>query len=127
MRGRPTRAPYSFCDKPPTVGSPKRIETVSLSTSKENRTATRAPLGHAFGLRLLPARTALTTAKTESSDHSQPGFTPGRTCAAAIWQAKSGAESRKRRMKAPRIVQVEVPATWPVPQERPVGNELATA
>ena len=28
MRGRPTRAPYSFCDSAPTVGSPKRIDTV---------------------------------------------------------------------------------------------------
>src|SRR5215467_10459374 len=95
IRGSPTRAPYSFCDKPPIVGSPKRIETVSLSTSNENRTATLAPLGHVFGLRLLPARTALTTAKTESSDHSQPGFTPGLTWAARL-AATSGAANRAR-------------------------------
>src|SRR5689334_7760661 len=83
MRGSPTRAPYSFCDSAPMVGSPKRMETVSLSTSNENRTATRAPLGHAFGLRLRPARTAFTTLNTESSVHSQPGLTPGRGCASA--------------------------------------------
>src|SRR5678815_3572050 len=65
-RGRPARAPYSACDSDPTVGSPKRIATVSLSTSNESSTATRAPFGQAFGCSDLPARTAFTTLLTES-------------------------------------------------------------
>src|SRR6185436_2873242 len=58
----------------PAFASPKRSATVSLSTSNESRTATRAPFGHAAGWSERPARTVLTTLSTLSMVHCQPGF-----------------------------------------------------
>src|SRR5688500_18592919 len=58
----------------PAFGSPKRSAMVSLSTSNESRTATRAPFGHAAGWSERPARTVLTTLSTLSMVHCQPGF-----------------------------------------------------
>jgi hypothetical protein len=75
MRGSPTRAPYCPCDSSPIVGWPKRRLGVSLSTSNESATATRAPFGQRLGCNERPARTACTTFITVSVDHSQPCFT----------------------------------------------------
>src|SRR5215212_1010393 len=67
---------------------------VSLSTSNESSTATRAPFGHAFGCSDRPARTALTTVLTLSMVHCQPGFAfvCGTGCA---WASSEAGNSRK--------------------------------
>src|SRR5262249_15305372 len=62
---------------------------VSLSTSKDSKTATRPPLGHFAGLRLLPARTAFTTVRTLSIDHFHPGLAAGG--AAAVLRGEGAA------------------------------------
>src|SRR5207253_2520175 len=76
-RPRPSRDPYCPCDNEPGLGSPKRSATVSLSTSNDNSTATRAPFGHSLGCSDRPARTAFTTVRTVSMLQRQPGFTVG--------------------------------------------------
>src|SRR5262245_30635347 len=98
MRSRPTRAPYCACDSAPTVGSPKRMGIVSLSTSNESNTATRALPGHFAGLSDRPALTALMTVYTLSMDHFQPGFAVvgGTGCAWANTQAGMRASTSER-------------------------------
>src|SRR5678816_1614653 len=86
-RRNPCRDPYCPMDSAPAFASPKRSATVSLSTSKESRTATRAPFGHGAVRRFLPARTVFTTVVTLSIVHCQPGFAfvcgTGWACASA--------------------------------------------
>src|SRR5438309_6348047 len=71
---------------------------VSLSTSNERSTATRAPPGHDAGLSDRPARTALTTVIALSKVHCQPGFAVvcGTGCACANRAVGSIAKNRAR-------------------------------
>ena len=89
-RGSATRDPYSPCDRGPMLGVPVRSPwIVSLSTSKESRTATRAPPGHESGLRSRPARTSFTMERTYPSDQFHGSAGSGVTCpgASGTWQA----------------------------------------
>src|SRR5207245_2600037 len=54
MRGNPSMAPYCPRDIGSEPGVPRARIAEALSTSKLNATATRAPLGHFFGLRRFP-------------------------------------------------------------------------
>src|SRR5580700_3257814 len=58
-------APYSALDTGP--GSGFALCNVSLSTSTEIHTTTRAPLGHVLGVSFLPALTAATAVFMSSS------------------------------------------------------------
>src|SRR6476620_6436464 len=86
-RRNPCRDPYCPMDSAPAFASPKRRATVSLSTSNESSTATRAPFGHGAVSRFRPARTVFTTVLTLSIVHCQPGFAlvcgTGWACASA--------------------------------------------
>src|SRR5581483_3455343 len=89
---------------------------VSLSTSNESSTATRAPPGHAAGFSDRPARTAFTTVIALSNVHCHPGFTPGFCCASA-----PGGDS----VRATRAANATAVAEWGVAgrsiEESPVG------
>ena len=63
MRGTPTRGPYSPRDSGCAESCPERRKPVSASMSNDSATATRAPLGHGFGVRSRPARTWFTVAR----------------------------------------------------------------
>ena len=63
IRGNPVREPYSPCANSAGLSEPSRSGPVSLSRSNDNPTATRAPLGHDFGVRSRPARTRPTRAR----------------------------------------------------------------
>src|SRR4029453_5875177 len=73
-RRNPWREPYCPMDSAPAFASPKRSATVSLSTSNESSTATRARFGHGAVSRFRPALTVFTTVVTLSIVHCQPGF-----------------------------------------------------
>ncbi len=88
-RCRPTRAPYSPCDMAPIDGSALRaIWMVSLSTSNEIITATRAPFGQDSGCRLRPARTRLAMARISSRSRYRPGWLVWVVCAPGASVAK---------------------------------------
>ena len=88
------------------VGCPLRMGMVSLSTSKESRTAARAPPGQLAGVRSRPALTAFTVAKTRSSLHRQPGS----SSAWGDWAAPAvpGPGAQEERMMANAAVAMRV-------------------
>ena len=98
-RPSPRRAPYCAEASVPTVGSPKRRGIVSLSTSNDSSTATRAPPGQLAGASERPARTAFTTVRTESMVHCQPGLAGvGAVCALSS-AGRTNRIARRRSMR----------------------------
>src|SRR4051794_14143904 len=73
IRGSPSVAPYSPCDRTTGAVLPAAMLNESLSMSQLRHTATLAPLGQLFGVNFLPARSGATVALISSSVSFVPG------------------------------------------------------
>src|SRR4029077_20562009 len=102
-RVNPVVAPYSPCESG--TGRGVRLHSKSLSTRKDRHTATRAPLGQAFGVNFWPALTRATPWRTCSSVASIGiGGNPGIGCS---WPAAGGAEKSRRTNASTNILRLE--------------------
>src|SRR5262245_8297360 len=81
MRGSPSCAPKSAAERVVGDVCPPASSHDSLSSSKLRTTATRALLGHVFGVSFRPARTGATAARSCSLVQRTPGCWGGVCCA----------------------------------------------
>src|SRR6185369_10358307 len=83
MRGVPASAPKSEAESAVGDVVPSRSSGASVSSSKLRQTATRAPLGHDFGVSFLPTRARSTASRSWDSVHLVPGWLAPCCCACA--------------------------------------------